>query len=152
MMNGYNFTERVRKLLAHARSDAMRRGNTEVQPEHIALGLLAEDDGVAYAVMRDLRVPVDEAQRDLDAQLPAYLPNAPRAADLPFTPPAKRVLEHAMEEARVLKHPYVGTEHLLLALLREDSGSPCAIFARHDFTHEKALAQTLRLLGTLRRG
>ena len=146
-MNGYNFTERVRKILASARNEALRRGHLEVTPEHIALGLIAEDDGVACAVLQKRGVASADVRSAIEAQLPAAAPTRPDDRDLPYTSVAKRVLERSMAEARELHHSYVGTEHLLLALVHESAGATSEIFAQHGLTHDKATSETLRLLG-----
>ena len=115
-MDGYNFTERVRKILAFARAEAERRGHNAVTPTHIALGLIEEGQGVACAILQNNRVQFPHLRRQFEDRLPSASPNHDRATEIPFTSDAKRVLERSMRDARELSHSYVGTEHLLLAL------------------------------------
>src|ERR1044072_2248340 len=121
-MNGYNFTERVRKLLAMAREVASRLHHEYVGTEHILLGLIREGEGVAAAVLQNLSVDLDEIQQKIEERVKKGKAAAATGPDLPYTSRAKKVLELAMGEARDLSHGYVGTEHLLLGLLREEKG------------------------------
>ena len=121
-MNGYNFTERVRKVLAMAREEAARLHHEYVGTEHILLGLIREGEGVAAAVLQNLSVDLDEIQQKIEETVKKGKAAAATGPDLPYTSRAKKVLELAMGEARDLSHGYVGTEHLLLGLLREEKG------------------------------
>jgi len=118
-MNGYNFTERVRKVLAMAREEAARLHHEYVGTEHILLGLIREGEGVAAAVLQNLSVDLDEIQQKIEETVKKGKAAQTTGPDLPYTSRAKKVLELAMSEARELNHSYVGTEHLLLGLLRE---------------------------------
>ncbi|MDH3369631.1 MAG: NDP-hexose 4-ketoreductase, partial [Gemmatimonadota bacterium] len=121
-MNGYNFTDRVRKVLQMAREEAARLHHEYVGTEHILLGLIREGEGVAAAVLTNLSVDLDEIQQKIEETVKKGKAPAPEGPDLPYTSRAKKVLELAMSEARELNHSYVGTEHLLLGLLREEKG------------------------------
>jgi len=121
-MNGYNFTERVRKVLAMAREEAARLHHEYVGTEHILLGLIREGEGVAAAVLQNLSVDLDEIQQKIEETVKKGKAAQATGPDLPYTSRAKKVLELAMAEARELNHSYVGTEHLLLGLLREEKG------------------------------
>ena len=121
-MNGYNFTERVRKVLAMAREEAARLHHEYVGTEHILLGLIREGEGVAAAVLQNLSVDLDEMQQKIEETVKKGKAVQATGPDLPYTSRAKKVLELAMSEARELNHSYVGTEHLLLGLLREEKG------------------------------
>src|SRR5919199_1037691 len=121
-MNGYNFTERVRKVLAMAREEAARLHHEYVGTEHILLGLIREGEGVAAAVLQNLSVDLDEIQQKIEETVKKGKAAQTTGPDLPYTSRAKKVLELAMSEARELNHSYVGTEHLLLGLLREEKG------------------------------
>src|ERR687891_156689 len=121
-MNGYNFTERVRKVLAMAREEAARLRHEYVGTEHILLGLIREGEGVAAAVLQNLSVDLDEIQQKIEDTVKKGKAAQATGPDLPYTSRAKKVLELAMSEARELGHSYVGTEHLLLGLLREEKG------------------------------
>jgi ATP-dependent Clp protease ATP-binding subunit ClpC len=145
-MNGYNFTERVRKVLAMAREEASRLHHEYVGTEHILLGLIREGEGVAATVLQNLSVDLEEIQQKIEETVKKG--KAPQASDLPYTSRAKKVLELAMAEARDLNHSYVGTEHLLLGLLREEKGIAAQVLADAGINLDAARAETLRLLGT----
>src|SRR5712672_731013 len=147
-MNGYNFTERVRKVLAMAREEAARLHHEYVGTEHILLGLIREGEGVAAAVLQNLSVDLDEIQQKIEETVKKGKAAAATGPDLPYTSRAKKVLELAMSEARELNHSYVGTEHLLLGLLREEKGIAAQVLTDAGVNLEQARAETLRLLGS----
>src|SRR5438874_5821995 len=147
-MNGYNFTERVRKVLAMAREEAARLHHEYVGTEHILLGLIREGEGVAAAVLQNLSVDLDEIQQKIEETVKKGKAAAATGPDLPYTSRAKKVLELAMGEARDLSHGYVGTEHLLLGLLREEKGIAAQVLSDAGVNLDAAKAETLRLLGT----
>ena len=147
-MNGYNFTDRVRKVLQMAREEAARLHHEYVGTEHILLGLIREGEGVAAAVLTNLNVDLDEIQQKIEETVKKGKAPAPEGPDLPYTSRAKKVLELAMSEARELNHSYVGTEHLLLGLLREEKGIAAQVLADAGVNLEQARAETLRLLGS----
>jgi ATP-dependent Clp protease ATP-binding subunit ClpC len=146
-VRGYNFTERVRKTLALAREEAIRLRHEYVGTEHMLLGLIRGDDGVAIEVMRTLSVDPERVRDEILRILREGIAGS-ASSDLPYTSRAKRVLELAMTEARLLGHQYVGTEHLLLGLLGEQHGVAAQALDSAGLTLEKARAETLRLLGT----
>ncbi len=113
----YNFTDRVRKVLALAREEAIRLQHDYVGTEHILLGLIREGEGVAAAVLSNLAADLDELHRLVEENVRRGK-SASNIPELPYTSRAKKVLEYGMAEARDLNHSYVGTEHLLLGLLR----------------------------------
>ncbi|MCC7053348.1 MAG: ATP-dependent Clp protease ATP-binding subunit [Gemmatimonadaceae bacterium] len=147
-MNGYNFTERVRKVLAMAREEAARLHHEYVGTEHILLGLIREGEGVAAAVLQSLNVDLDEIQQKIEDTVKKGKAAQATGPDLPYTSRAKKVLELAMSEARELNHSYVGTEHLLLGLLREEKGIAAQVLTESGVNLDAARAETLRLLGT----
>ena len=147
-MNGYNFTDRVRKVLQMAREEAARLHHEYVGTEHILLGLIREGEGVAAAVLTNLNVDLDEIQQRIEETVKKGKAPAPEGPDLPYTSRAKKVLELAMSEARELNHSYVGTEHLLLGLLREEKGIAAQVLGDAGVSLEQARAETLRLLGS----
>jgi ATP-dependent Clp protease ATP-binding subunit ClpC len=147
-MNGYNFTDRVRKVLQMAREEAARLHHEYVGTEHILLGLIREGEGVAAAVLTNLNVDLDEIQQRIEETVKKGKAPAPEGPDLPYTSRAKKVLELAMSEARELNHSYVGTEHLLLGLLREEKGIAAQVLTDSGVSLEQARAETLRLLGS----
>ncbi|MFB3110575.1 MAG: Clp protease N-terminal domain-containing protein, partial [Gemmatimonadales bacterium] len=147
-MNGYNFTDRVRKVLQMAREEAARLHHEYVGTEHILLGLIREGEGVAAAVLTNLNVDLDEIQQRIEETVKKGKAPASSGPDLPYTSRAKKVLELAMSEARELNHSYVGTEHLLLGLLREEKGIAAQVLTDAGVNLEQARAETLRLLGS----
>ena len=147
-MNGYNFTERVRKVLAMAREEAARLHHEYVGTEHILLGLIREGEGVAAAVLQQLSVDLDEVQQKIEETVKKGKAAQATGPDLPYTSRAKKVLELAMGEARDLNHSYVGTEHLLLGLLKEEKGLAAQVLTEAGVNLDAARAETLRLLGT----
>ena len=147
-MNGYNFTDRVRKVLQMAREEAARLHHEYVGTEHILLGLIREGEGVAAAVLTNLNVDLEEIQQKIEETVKKGKAPAAAGPDLPYTSRAKKVLELAMSEARELNHSYVGTEHLLLGLLREEKGIAAQVLTDAGVNLEQARAETLRLLGS----
>jgi ATP-dependent Clp protease ATP-binding subunit ClpC len=147
-MNGYNFTERVRKVLAMAREEAARLHHEYVGTEHILLGLIREGEGVAAAVLQSLNVDLDEIQQKIEETVKKGKAAQATGPDLPYTSRAKKVLELAMGEARELNHSYVGTEHLLLGLLREEKGIAAQVLSDAGVNLDAARSETLRLLGS----
>ena len=147
-MNGYNFTDRVRKVLQMAREEAARLHHEYVGTEHILLGLIREGEGVAAAVLQNLNVDLDEIAQRIEETVKKGKAAAATGPDLPYTSRAKKVLELAMAEARELNHSYVGTEHLLLGLLREEKGIAAQVLTDAGVSLEASRAETLRLLGS----
>lgn len=147
-MNGYNFTERVRKVLAMAREEAGRLGHGYVGTEHELLGILREGEGVGATVLQNLGVDLDELKYQIDGIVKKGNSHEVPHTDLPYTSRAKKSLELAMSEARALNHQYVGTEHLLLGLLRERDGLAAQVLTDSGVTVDNARAETLRILGT----
>jgi ATP-dependent Clp protease ATP-binding subunit ClpC len=147
-MNGYNFTERVRKVLAMAREEAARLHHEYVGTEHILLGLIREGEGVAAQVLQNLSVELDDIQQKIEETVKKGKAGQTTGPDLPYTSRAKKVLELAMAEARELNHSYVGTEHLLLGLLKEEKGIAAQVLTDAGVNLDAARAETLRILGT----
>jgi ATP-dependent Clp protease ATP-binding subunit ClpC len=147
-MNGYNFTERVRKVLTMAREEAARLHHEYVGTEHILLGLIREGEGVAATVLQNLNVELEEIQQKIEETVKKGKAGQASGPDLPYTSRAKKVLELAMSEARELNHSYVGTEHLLLGLLREEKGIAAQVLTDAGVNLEAARAETLRIRGT----
>src|SRR5687767_14024126 len=147
-MNGYNFTDRVRKVLQMAREEAARLHHEYVGTEHILLGLIREGEGVAAAVLTNLNVDLEDIQQKIEETVKKGKAAAAAGPDLPYTSRAKKVLELAMTEARELNHSYVGTEHLLLGLLREEKGIAAQVLTDAGVNLEQSRAETLRLLGS----
>jgi len=147
-MNGYNFTDRVRKVLQMAREEAARLHHEYVGTEHILLGLIREGEGVAAAVLTNLGVELEDVQQKIEETVKKGKAASAAGPELPYTSRAKKVLELAMVEARELNHSYVGTEHLLLGLLKEEKGIAAQVLTDAGISLEQARAETLRLLGS----
>src|SRR5690606_15293525 len=116
--------------------------------EHILLGLIREGEGVAAAVLTNLSVDLDDIQQKIEETVKKGKAAAAAGPDLPYTSRAKKVLELAMTEARELNHSYVGTEHRLLGLLREEKGIAAQVLTDAGVNLEQSRAETLRLLGS----
>jgi ATP-dependent Clp protease ATP-binding subunit ClpA len=147
LVNGYNFTERVRKVLAMAREEAVRLHHEYVGTEHILLGLIREGGGVGTAVIQNLGTDLDGLWAAIEAVVKKGNPSQRAGPDLPYTSRAKKVLEFAMAEARELNHGYVGTEHLLLGLIREERGIAAQVLVDAGITIENAREGVIRVLG-----
>ncbi|MDP1860216.1 MAG: Clp protease N-terminal domain-containing protein [Gemmatimonadaceae bacterium] len=141
-----NLTERAREVFARAHDLADRRGDADLTPAHLALGLLEEGQNVAVYVLSARGVPLDALARELTAALPAA--GTPRAAPSVrrLTPDDEEFVARAEREARDLDTPYYGAEHLLLALLRDCAGVPAQLLARHGVGFEDARANVRRVL------
>ncbi|HYW31377.1 MAG TPA: Clp protease N-terminal domain-containing protein, partial [Gemmatimonas sp.] len=146
-MNGYIFSERVRKTLAMSRENAYRLGHEYVGTEHLLLGIIAEGGGVASAVLQNLSIDTGELKQRIEAAITTSANSGSSRGDLPYTSRAKKVLEIAMAESQELKHSYIGTEHLLLGLIREERGVAAQMLVREGATLDVVRAETLRLLG-----
>ncbi len=143
----YNFTDRVRKVLAMAREEAIRLQHDYVGTEHILLGLIREGEGVAAAVLTNLNVDLDAVHEGVEDSVRKGKATI-ALGELPYTSRAKKVLEYAMAEARGMNHSYVGTEHLLLGLLREEKGIAAQVLNAMGITLETARSETLKVLGS----
>ena len=146
-MNGYNFTERVRKVLQFAREEALAIRHEYVGTEHILLGLCREGEGVAAAALQQLNVDAEDVRDSILKVVKAGVAGSHMPVDLPYTSRAKRTLELSIQEAHELQHSYVGTEHLLLGLLREERGIAAQVLVSLGATTEKVRVEVLRLLG-----
>jgi ATP-dependent Clp protease ATP-binding subunit ClpC len=145
-MSGYNFSNRVRKVLQLAREQASDLGDRHVGPEHLLLGILREGEGVAAAILRDLRVDLEDFRNQFRGSLDSQSRPESASLDLPYTSSAKKVLELAMGEARQLGYAYVGTEHLLLGLLHPQSTPAVSALAAAGVTidHARVVCQRLQ--------
>ena len=147
-MQGYNFTERVRKVLAMAREESARLRHEYVGTEHILLAIIREGEGVAATVLQNLGVDLDELASRIEGVVKRGQPGTPKGPDLPYTSRAKKVLELAMWQARDLNNNYVGTEHLLLGLIAEEKGIAAQVLADGGVKLDNARAATLEVLQT----
>ncbi len=141
------FTERARKVILLAKQEAKRFNHDYIGTEHILLGLLREGEGVAAAVLQSLGMNLNNIRLEVE-KLVQLGPTTVVSGDLPFTPKAKKVMELAMEEARTLGHNYIGTEHLLLGLIREGEGVASQVFLNMGLDLEKVREEVIKLLGS----
>ncbi len=141
------FTERARKVILLAKQEAKRFNHDYIGTEHILLGLLREGEGVAAAVLQSLGMNLNNIRLEVE-KLVQLGPTTVVSGDLPFTPKAKKVMELAMEEARTLGHNYIGTEHLLLGLIREGEGVASQVFMNMGLDLEKVREEVIKLLGS----
>ena len=115
------FTERARRVIILAREEAERHHHEYLGTEHILLGMLKDGGGIAITVLQKAGLSIDQIRLEVERHLPRNA-NSLIVGEIPFTPKAKKVLEYAVEEARLMGHNYIGTEHLLLGLLKEKEG------------------------------
>jgi len=130
-----------------ARAEAVRLNHDYIGTEHVLLGLIQEGSGVAASVLRNLGVDLQRIRQEIERTVRRGTAPAPRTGQLPFTPRAKKVLEFAIEEANSLGHNYIGTEHLLLGLLRETSGRAAKVMEALGVRLRDVREEVLELLG-----
>ena len=114
------YTERARRVLFFARYEASQLGSISIETEHVLLGLLREGKGVTSRIFAGSRMSMEDIRREIEKGM-TFHEKVPTSAEIPFTPECKRVLQLAAQEADRLLHNHVGTEHLLLGILREES-------------------------------
>src|ERR1019366_3849430 len=140
------FTDRARKVMQLANQEAQRFNHEYVGTEHVLLGLIKEGSGVAANVLKNLDVDLRKIRNEVEKIVQAG-PDMVTMGKLPQTPRAKKVIESAIEEARNLNHNYVGTEHLLLGLLREHDGVAAQVLMNLNLKLEEVREEVLNLLG-----
>ena len=140
------FTDRARKVMALANQEAQRFNHEYIGTEHILLGLVKEGSGVGANVLKNLEVDLRKVRLEVE-KLVKSGPDMVTMGKLPQTPRAKKVIEYAIEEARQLNHNYVGTEHLLLGLLREQDGVAAQVLMNLGIKLEEVREEVLNLLG-----
>lgn len=141
------FTERARKVILLAKEEAKRFNHDYIGTEHILLGLVREGEGVAAAVLASFGLTSDKIRIEVE-KLVQPGPSTVISGDLPFTPKAKKVMELATEEARALGHNYIGTEHLLLGLIREGEGVASQVLMNLGLELERVREEVMNLLGS----
>ncbi len=140
------FTQRVRKVLFLARDEAGRLQHDYIGTEHLLLGVIREGEGVAANVLRRMKIDFENIQKAVEESVNA--PMGPVSiGEIPFTPRAKKVLELSIDEARLHNHNYVGTEHLLLALIREGEGVAARVLSDLGADHEVVKREVMKSLG-----
>jgi len=140
------FTERARKVMALANQEAQRFNHDYVGTEHVLLGLVKEGSGVGANVLKNIGVDLQKVRMEVE-KLVKPGPEMVTMGKLPMTPRAKKVTEYAIEEARTLNYNYIGTEHLLLGLLREQDGVAAQVLMNLGLKLEEVREEVLRLLG-----
>jgi ATP-dependent Clp protease ATP-binding subunit ClpC len=139
------FTEKAIKVIMLAQEEARRLGHNFVGTEQILLGLIGEGTGVAAKVLKSMGVNLKDARVEVEKIIGRG--SGFVAVEIPFTPRAKRVLELSLEEARQLGHNYIGTEHLLLGLIREGEGVAARVLENLGVDLSKVRTQVIRMLG-----
>src|ERR687892_1074885 len=139
------FTERARKVVVLAQEEARHFNHNYIGTEHLLLGLLREDEGVAARALSSLNVTLDEVREQVES-IVGYGEEG-TGAQAPFTPRSKKVLELALREALQLGHNYIGTEHILLGLVRESEGVAARVLSNLDVDPDKARREVVRMLG-----
>ncbi len=140
------FTDRARKVMQLANQEAQRFNHEYIGTEHLLLGLIKEGSGVAANVLKNLDVDLRKIRLEVE-KLVQSGPDMVTMGKLPQTPRAKKVIEYSMEEARNLNHNYVGTEHILLGLLREQEGVAAQVLMNLGLKLEEVREEVLNLLG-----
>ncbi|KXG44871.1 ATP-dependent Clp protease ATP-binding subunit [Tepidibacillus decaturensis] len=143
MMFG-RFTERSQKVLALAQEEAVRLGHYNIGTEHILLGLVKEGEGIAAKALQSLNISLEKVQAEVESLIGK---GQGKPMTISYTPRAKKVIELSMDEARKLGHTYVGTEHILLGLIREGEGVAARVLNNLGVSLNKARQQVLQLLG-----
>src|SRR5213593_3645496 len=138
------FTERARQVVVLAQDEARTLNHNYIGTEHVLLGLLRQEEGVGARVLETLGVTLE----DVRAQVARIVGEGEEVASgqIPFTPRAKKVLELALKEALSLGHNYIGTEHILLGLVRENEGVAARILLDFDADSEKIRNEVIRML------
>lgn len=144
MMFG-RFTERAQKVLALAQEEAVRLGHNNVGTEHVLLGLVREGEGIAAKALKALNLSPEKIQKEVESLIGR---GSESVQTIHYTPRAKKVIELSMDEARKIGHSYVGTEHILLGLIREGEGVAARVLNNLGVSLNKARQQVLQLLGS----
>jgi hypothetical protein len=140
----HQFTDRARRVMVLAQDEARALNHNYLGTEHVLLGLIAEGEGIAYQALTKRGVDIESIRSEVIKIIGTGKDAA--SGPPPFTPRAKKVIELALREALQLGHNYIGTEHLLLGLIREGEGVGPQVLLKADVTHEAIRAEVLRLL------
>ncbi len=143
-MNGM-YTERVKRVLQLAREESARLHHNYVGTEHLLLGILREGSGVAASILINLNLGLDEIRQSVEETISASSGTL-TIGQIPLTPRAKKALEQASQEARALNSKYVGTEHLLLALLEDAKGIAAQVLNAYDVSYEDVKGELERIM------
>ena len=140
-----NFTPRAQQVLALARKEADRFNHNFVGTEHLLLGLIKLGQGVAVNVLQKMGLDLETVRLEVEKQVGTG-PDQKQVGNIPYTPRVKKVLNLASKEAKQLQHTYVGTEHILLGLLREGDGVAARVLTNLDIDIENARQEILKEL------
>ena len=140
------FTDRAKKVMSFARQEAMKFNHEYIGTEHILLGLVQEGSGVAANVLKNMNIDLEKIRHEVE-KIVKTGPSMVTMGQLPFTPRAKKVLELSMEEASQLSHNYIGTEHLLLGLIRENEGIAAQVMMNLGVKLDEVREEVLEFLG-----
>ncbi|MGD9401402.1 MAG: ATP-dependent Clp protease ATP-binding subunit [bacterium] len=140
------FTDRVRRVMFLAREEAARLHHDYIGTEHLLLGIVREGEGLAATIVTNLGIDLDVIRRTIESMVPSSSGSV-TIGEIPFTPRAKRVLELSVEEAKNLQHNYVGTEHLLLGLIREGEGIAARVLLEFGADFKRVKDEVVRLIG-----
>ena len=141
-----HFTERAKRVIKLAREEAGKLGHNYIGTEHLLLGLVREGEGVAAIVLQNLSLDLDSLRLEVEKMVQGGPPTL-TLGEIPFTPRAKKVLELAIENAQAMAHTYIGTEHILLGLVREGEGVAARVLEKMGLTFEKVKIEISNLLG-----
>jgi ATP-dependent Clp protease ATP-binding subunit ClpC len=138
------FSDRARRVVVLSQEEARLLDHNYIGTEHILLGLVREDQGVAARALGSLNIRLDAVRRDVEEMIGQG--ESPPSDHIPFTPGAKKVLELSLREAIQLGHNYIGTEHILLGLLREGEGVACQVLVKLGASLPKVRARVIQLI------
>ncbi len=138
------FTDRARRVVVLAQEEARRLGHDHIGTEHVLLGLLSEEDGVAARALQSFGIALEQVRSDIEEIIGQG--SAPPPGHVPFTPRAKKVLELSLREALDLRHTYIGTEHILLGLIREGEGLAAQVLTKRGARLEAVRAHVVAVL------
>jgi ATP-dependent Clp protease ATP-binding subunit ClpC len=140
------FTDRARQVIVLAQQQARALDHDSIGTEHILLGLIGEGQGVAVKALTSLGISLDEIRQAVEAVIGRGTSQRPMTGHIPFTPQAKKVLELSLREAHLLGADYIGTEHILLGLVREGDGVAAQVLIGAGVDLDRARRQVTELL------
>jgi ATP-dependent Clp protease ATP-binding subunit ClpA len=140
------FTERARRVLFFARYEASQLGSLSIETEHLLLGVLREGKGLTSRLFSESHLSLDEVRRAIEARS-VFREKVSTSVEIPFSPESKRVLQFAMDESGRLGHSFIGTEHLLLGLLREERSDAAQLLNERGLRLDVVRTRITELLG-----
>jgi ATP-dependent Clp protease ATP-binding subunit ClpC len=139
------FTEPARRVVVFAQDEARRLNHVHIGPEHLLLGVVREGKDVGARALASFGLTLEDTRRRVEADLPRG-PRGP-GSNIPFTEPAKTVLEHSLQAALDLKHKHIGTEHIVLGLAREDAGTAAKVLTEAAGDLDRVRREVMQQLG-----